>query len=134
MSNRPPSPLEVVMTINAAESKLRQAMLGSDVDELAELLADDLLFVGPQGQVLTKAADLEVHRSGQLRLTRIDFSETEIRPLGGAAGDTAVVMTRASLAGSYMGAAFTGDFRYLRVWRNGSAGWQVAAGQCTPIL
>lgn len=133
MSNRPPSPLEVVMTINAAESRLRQAMLGGDVDMLAELLADDLLFAGPQGQVLTKAADLDVHRSRQLQLTRIDFSETDIRPLGGVAGDTAVVMTRASLAGSYMGADFAGDFRYLRIWRNGSAGWQVAAGQCTPI-
>ncbi|HWT97149.1 MAG TPA: nuclear transport factor 2 family protein [Terriglobales bacterium] len=129
MSNRPPSPLEVVMTINAAESRLRQAMLGSDIDVLADLLADDLLFVGPQGQVLTKTADLDTHRSGQLQLTRIDFSETEIRPLG----DTAVVLTRASLAGSYMGATFAGDFRYLRVWRNGSAGWQVAAGQCTAI-
>jgi len=79
MSNRPPSPLEVVMTINAAESRLRQAMLGSDIDVLADLLADDLLFVGPQGQVLTKTADLDTHRSGQLQLTRIDFSETEIK-------------------------------------------------------
>ena len=129
MSNRPPSPLETVMTINAAETRLRQAMLGSDAEALADLLADDLLFVGPQGQVLSKAADLEAHRSGRLKLTRIDFSETEIRPMG----ETAVVITRATLAGSYEGTAFSGDFRYLRVWRSGANGWQITAGQCTAI-
>ena len=129
MSSKPPSPLETVMTINAAETRLRQAMLDGDVEVLAGLLADDLLFVDPQGRVLTKAADLAAHRSGQLNLTRIDFSETEIRPMG----DTAIVVTRASLAGSYAGVSFADDFRYLRVWRNGAGGWQVTAGQCTAI-
>jgi ketosteroid isomerase-like protein len=129
MSPKPPSPLETVMTINAAETRLRQAMLGGDVEALGDLLGDDLLFVDPQGRVLGKAADIEAHRSGRLKLTRIDFSETEIRPIG----EAAMVMTRASLAGSYEDTAFAGDFRYLRIWRNGAHGWQVTAGQCTVI-
>ena len=34
-------------------------MLASNVDELNALIADDLLFVGPTGELATKEMDLE---------------------------------------------------------------------------
>lgn len=130
MSKKSLSPLETVMAINAAELRLRQAMLGADIGALDTLLADDLIFVDPQGQVIDKTADLAAHRSARLKLDRIELSETEIRPLG----ETALVVTRAALQGSFDGVGFAGDFRYSRIWRNGETGWQVVAGHCSAII
>ncbi|HVJ41524.1 MAG TPA: nuclear transport factor 2 family protein [Dongiaceae bacterium] len=129
MRDKAESPLEVVMAINAMEAQLRQAMLTSDVDALEMLLAEDLIFVDPQGRVLDKAADLAAHRSGLLQLDQLDFAETEVRPQG----DVAVVVTRSSLSGRYQGQVFAGDFRYTRVWRRSGRGWRVVAGHCSSV-
>ena len=52
----------------ASEEQLRAAQLGADVAALDRLIADELLFTGPDGQLGTKAQDLESHRSGAVRL------------------------------------------------------------------
>ncbi|HER2162638.1 TPA: nuclear transport factor 2 family protein [Streptococcus pyogenes] len=46
------------------EELLRSAMLSSNVELLDELIADDLSFVNHFGQILTKEADIEAHRTG----------------------------------------------------------------------
>jgi ketosteroid isomerase-like protein len=124
------SKLDQVMAINAAEARLRQAILGGDVDVLDQLIADDLIFVGHLGQLISKEMDLTAYRSGLLKVEQLDLSETEIRPLG----ETAIVVTRSSLAGTYDGQPFAGDFRYTRIWQNSGTGWQIVAGHCSPIV
>lgn len=42
----------------ALEGQLRLAQLTADVDVLDRLIADDLLFTGPDGALVTKADDL----------------------------------------------------------------------------
>lgn len=61
--------------IIACEERLRKAMLSSNVEVLNELIADDLLFVNQSGQIISKEADIEVHRSGNLKITKIDILE-----------------------------------------------------------
>lgn len=39
---------------------------------LDELIADDLLFTGLGGALETKAADLQQHRSGALKITKLE--------------------------------------------------------------
>jgi ketosteroid isomerase-like protein len=124
------SKLDQVMAINAAEARLRQAILGGDVDALDQLIADDLIFVGHLGQLISKEMDLTAYRSGLLKVEQLELSETEIRPLG----ETAIVVTRSSLAGTYDGHPFAGDFRYTRIWQNSGTGWQIVAGHCSPIV
>lgn len=51
---------EIVML----EAQLRAAQLTADVAALGALIADDLLFAGPDGQLVTKAQDLEAHAGG----------------------------------------------------------------------
>ena len=65
-------------TIKAHEALLRQAMLAGDVAGLDALLADELLFTDQRGQLLTKQADLEAHRSRTLVLAAITPSEQRI--------------------------------------------------------
>jgi ketosteroid isomerase-like protein len=129
MKDQSMSLIDLVMTINAQESRLRQAILASDLRELDTLIAEDLLFVGHLGQILTKEMDLAAYRSGALKVDRLEFSETDVRPMG----EVVVVVTRASLAGSYEKAPFAGDFRYTRIWRLQAGAWQIAAGHCSAI-
>jgi ketosteroid isomerase-like protein len=124
------SKLDQVMAINAVEARLRQAILAGDVAELDQLIAEDLIFVGHLGQLISKAMDLTAYRSGLLKVEQLELSETEIRPLG----EMAIVVTRSSLAGTYDGQAFAGDFRYTRIWQNTGTGWQIIAGHCSAIV
>lgn len=129
MKEQSMSLIDLVMTINAQEARLRQAILASDLRELDALIAEDLLFVGHLGQILTKEMDLAAYRSGALKVDRLEFSETDVRPMG----EVVTVVTRASLAGSYEKAPFTGDFRYTRIWRLQAGAWQIAAGHCSAV-
>ena len=110
--------------IEIAEQTLRSAMLASDVEALNELIDDDLLFIGPDGSVLSKEDDLGFHRSGEQRITALDFQDQHIR----AKGTVASVSVLAFVSGVFKGQAFEGRFRYLRVWHLTSAGWRVVAG------
>ena len=50
--------------IAALEDKLRLAISHSDLSALDSLIADDLLFMAPDGSALSKTGSLELHRSG----------------------------------------------------------------------
>ena len=110
--------------IEIAEEALRAAMLASDVAALDRLIADDLLFIGPDGSVLAKSDDLARHRSGEQRMTTLQVQEQCIR----VSGNVGSVSVLAHVAGFFKGHAFDGRFRYLRVWHKTSAGWRVVAG------
>lgn len=110
--------------IRQMEERLRNAILSSDVTELDALIDDRLLFIGPDGGVYSKADDLELHRSGNERLTRFDLKEVLIE----LHGSTAIAVVRANLAGSFKGEAFEGDYRYTRTWLHGDRGWRIVAG------
>lgn len=117
--------------ISAAEDSLRLAMLASDSGALERLLADELLFTNHLGQVLDKAADLAMHRSGKLVFERVDVSQFRL------AGTAALPATssRLHLAGTYDGAAFSADLRFTRVWRrDGEGRWQLAVAHSSAIV
>jgi hypothetical protein len=50
--------LEIETQIRECEARLYTAMSSSDVSDLDVLIADDLLFAGPTGELATKAMDL----------------------------------------------------------------------------
>lgn len=117
----------LVAEIEDGERQLRAAMMAGDVALLDKLLSDDLIFTDQSGRLLTKADDLAAHRSGDLKLDTVDYSERHVRD----AGEVAVVSVLARLSGSYGGSGFTGAFRYTRVWVRGERGWQVLAAHCS---
>jgi hypothetical protein len=110
--------------IVAREDALLKAVLTNDVDLLDDVLHDDLLFNGPDGQTGTKAQDLANYRSGGIQLRRADASDRLVR----AIDDTVVVAVTVTLAGSYLGARVDGRYRYLRVWKRIGGAWRVIAG------
>lgn len=115
--------------IRQAEQRLRAAMLASNVAELDALIDDRLLFIGPDGNVYHKADDLDLHRSGEERITHVDVEDTQIE----IHGSVAITVVVADMAGIFKGDAFSGRSRYIRTWARGDSGWRIIAGSVRAI-
>lgn len=116
-------------TIEALEEKLRNAMLASDVSVLDELIADDLVWTMHTGMVVDKQFDLDAHRSGLFRFTKVDISDRQIHHYG----DCTVVTLKAELAGIYGEQAFSDAYRFTRVWVKRQNRWQIVAGHVSQL-
>lgn len=119
-----------IRDVEAAERNLRDAALSGDVERLDALLADDLSFVDQAGRLLSKADDLDLHRTGALKLASLHFSEYRLRPLGPG---LVLVVLRADAAGLRGGEAFSAALRFTRLWRREPSGWRVASAHATFI-
>lgn len=111
------------------ENQLREAMKKSDVEILEQLLHDDLLFVLPSGEVITKKTDLETHQSGNLVLEEITSSIDSIKQID----ENVVVTLSSNLKGKMLEQNFEGNFRYLRVWKMFDGQLKVIAGSCVAV-
>jgi Domain of unknown function (DUF4440) len=116
-----PTELQIV----EIEERLRQAMLKSDVAELDALIASELIFTSYLGQLVSKKQDLDMHRSGRIKIESITPSERQIQLNDGFS----VVSVRMYISGSYEGTEMESDFRFTRVWTVSSVGLlQIVAG------
>jgi ketosteroid isomerase-like protein len=116
--------------IVALEVALRAAQLAADVVALDRLIADDLLFTGPDGELGTKAQDLDAHGSGAVRFREHDPEELRIRRIG---IDVAIAALRVRLAVEVQGALVRGTYRYTRVWAREQGVWRVAGGHVAAV-
>ncbi len=115
--------------IIANEEALLLAIKNRDINSLDNLLHDDLLFNLPNGQSVTKAEDLDTHRSGQITVFAIEAKAQQINIIE----DTAIVTVKISLKGKYIDNPIDGTFCYLRVWKNFNNHWKVVAGSCIEL-
>jgi ketosteroid isomerase-like protein len=107
-----------------------QALIKKDVETLQRLWMDDLTFVNPRGQLLTKQNRLDNVRTGATAFKSIDISEERHRAIG---RDTSVSVTRCKLEGQYSGQEGSGDYRVTFVWSRPQDQWQLAALQMTRL-
>jgi ketosteroid isomerase-like protein len=122
----PPDP-EIV----ALEAHIRAAQLSADVAELDALIAEPLLFTGPDGRLGTKQQDLDAHASGAVRFRSHEPEELRIRRVG---ADVAVTALRARLTVEVGGQTVQGTFRYTRVWAREAGGpWRVVGGHVSAV-
>ncbi|MPR37284.1 nuclear transport factor 2 family protein [Salmonirosea aquatica] len=115
--------------ITEAEEQLVNAMKNGDCRRLDRMLHDKLLFTDHNGQVVDKATDMQMHRSGKLAIDRMDTGERLVVSLG----SVSIVSVRAQVGGRYDGIPFGGDFRYTRVWKMMDGRLQVIAGSCVAM-
>jgi ketosteroid isomerase-like protein len=117
--------------IAALEAELRAAQLAGDVTALDRLIADELLFTGPDGRLGTKAQDLEAHSSGVVRFRSHEPEELRVRRVG---KNVAIAALRARLTVEIAGAITRGTYRYTRVWAREKGGpWRVVAGHVSEV-
>lgn len=112
-----------------AENQLLEAIKKSNVSTLDKMLHDDLLFITPDGQTITKAMDLHAHRSGTMVVEEV-LPTIELINL---IEDTAIVVVVYQSKGKMVGNPIEGTFRYIRIWRLFNESWKVIGGSCTQL-
>jgi hypothetical protein len=93
---------------------------------LDALLYDDLLFIAPNGQTITKQIDLQSHREGAMKVETLVPTIEDIKIMG----DTAVVVVVYDTKGTMLGKPIVGKFKYIRFWKQFPDGIKVIGGSC----
>ncbi len=121
---------DVTEEVEALEETLRLAMVSSNIEMLDTLISESLLFTNHLGRRLTKEDDINLHKSGDLRVMAISLSEMDVE----AIGDIAIVSVRANIDSVYQGTSRATDFRFTRVWAKEDCAWVVVAGHSSVVV
>ena len=121
--------MSITDEILACETELRHAQLTGDVALLDRLLDDLLVFTNIDGTLTSKSDDLSLHRSGRLRITRMDPSDRQLLHLGA----TSVVSVRMNADAVMDGVPVTATLRYTRIWHRRPDGWRLVAGHMSTV-
>jgi hypothetical protein len=118
-----------ITEIQNCEKILLQAISDNNVDLLDKLLHNDLLFVNPLGQVITKAMDMANYISGQVTIENLEASDQAIHLID----NTAVVAVKVKLKGKYLEHILDESFQYIRVWIEQEDSWKIIAGSAIKL-
>lgn len=99
--------------IQVCENNLLNAMKEQDVDALDRLIHDDLMFIGPTGELITKEMDLETYRLKQMNIEAYDILHQAIHLYQ----DSAVVVVTLDLKAIFMNQPIQNRFNYVRTWK-----------------
>jgi ketosteroid isomerase-like protein len=126
-----PSPPRSASDAELAEDRFFAALLAGDPEELEKHLSDDFLIVDVMsGAVAGRAPFIAALRDESLKFDRITLIERDAR----RHGDTAIIVGRTQVAGSFAGASFTAGSRYTHVLLRGQEDrWRLVSAQGTRI-
>lgn len=110
--------------INQCEQNLLKAMKTADIETLNQLLHDDLLFIIPTGETITKELDIANLESGSLQIDDITTNDQTIHLID----DCAIVSVIVNLKGSFLKQQIEGKYKYIRTWKLFDQNWQVISG------
>ena len=111
------------------EYKLIEAIQQGDIAFLNNHLHDELLFIAPNGGVITKEVDLMSHQSGQMQVEHIEPFFEDLRIIQ----DTAIVVVVYQTKGAMLGNPISGKFRYIRFWKQFHQDIKIIGGSCQQI-
>ena len=111
------------------ENKLVEGIKHSDVKFLDAVLHDQLLFIVPNGQVITKEMDLASHTAGHMSVEKLEAVIEDIRVID----ETAIVVVVYDTKGTMLGESIKGRFRYIRIWKLFDEGLKVIGGSCIQL-
>lgn len=120
--------MDIEATIIDQEERLRVAQLKSNTDELTLLIDNSLVFSALDGIIIGKDQDLNMHRSPDFRINKMDVINREIKCLENAAIVNVLMDTVAVISG----APQSNIIRYIRVWHKFSDGWRIISGSMRP--
>lgn len=122
-------PKQIVHIIEQLERQWRQAELHANTTVMASMLSDDYLGIYGDGTLATKAETLADAKNGSVHFTQIDTSDRKIRVYG----TTAVVVSKAQVAGTIDGTDISGTYRYTRVYHRVDGTWKIVSFEASNI-
>jgi len=115
--------------VREIEQRRFRAMVENNLERLAAVLADDLVYIHSDGEVDSKEEFLQRLRSGSLRYRSIEPTDVRVR----TDGNTAIVTGRAKMAVTSGGSDRDVEIRYTAVYIARRYGWQLVSWQSTRI-
>jgi ketosteroid isomerase-like protein len=116
--------------VRAAEQQIAEATDKDDADKLESLWAPEFVWVGPVGNVLTRAQRLAQIRSGREKSAGYSIDQEDVRIYG----PTAVVTFRSTVAGVIDGKDISGRRRVTNVLVHRDGHWQAVSQHSTLIV
>jgi ketosteroid isomerase-like protein len=114
-----------------AEDQYFDALVAGDVERIEKLLAEEFLIVDiMSGRVVDRASFTAALRDGLVEFEGVHLVERLTRRYG----DTAIIVGRTEMSGSFDGATFAAASRYTHVLlREPDGRWRLASAQGTRI-
>jgi ketosteroid isomerase-like protein len=120
----------VKQQIAALEDEWRSAALAHDLNAIENLLSDDYVGISWNGEVNTKAMQIDRMRTRNLVISKLDSVDSKIKVLG----NVVIVTGRADVQGKSDGNDMIGIFRYTRVYqRLPSGAWKITNFEATRV-
>lgn len=121
---------EIRHEIEHIEELWRDAIVSNNVQAMEGLLSDDYTGITPSGTLETKDKVLANLRAGNAHFTSIVLSERKLRFYG----TTALVNSRADVAGTLGSRNISGSYRYAHVYaRDGQGKWHIVSIESSRI-
>lgn len=105
------------------------ALVAGDIKALELIFADEFVYTSTSGEVVNRAQQLEVIKSGGLKIASGISEDVEVRLYG----DIAIVTGRFVARGEFKGKGFDSIERYTSVWLKRDRRWQLVAEQGTLV-
>jgi ketosteroid isomerase-like protein len=121
---------EIRHQIEKLEDAWRNAVLHGSSTAMDALLADDYMAITPTGILQSKEQAMAALRSGTTHFNSMALSDRKIRFYG----NTAIVTSRAEVAGSGPDGDLSGSYRYTRVYVKDAKGvWRIVSFEASQI-
>ena len=106
-----------------------RAWLERDVALVEKLMADEYLYVAPNGKLLDRKAILNIIKSPNYRLDNSTRTPVVIKPVGADAG---IMVFQSQAAGTFEGKGFKDDNKCTMVCVRRDSEWRILLEQCSP--
>ena len=119
----------MIADLERLNHKWNQAWLDKDAATVDRMMADDYVYIAPNGQVWDRPTILKIIQSPSYHLDKNGAStEVMVKPVGSDAG---AVVRRWQGEGTFEGKGFKDDHRCTSLWVRRGSEWQVVLEQCT---
>jgi ketosteroid isomerase-like protein len=116
--------------VEELEQQWRTAQLAGDIATIDKLLSEDYIGISLNGQVNTKAQQIQRISTRRVAITKLDLSEMKVKLIG----SIAIVTSRAQVEGTSDNVSVKGNYRYTRVYQHLPNGaWKITSFEATRL-
>jgi len=120
---------DVVQELTKIKAEWSDAEKNRDIPYLDKLWADDAVFGTSLGTVVNKQQLIELIKGTDRTIDELKSDNIQVRVFG----NTAIMTDHTTMRGTYKGAPFGGEYRYVRIFVKQGGEWRVELVQATPL-